>query len=552
MTRRPGGGVHHALIADSRGVWGLDRSAITRGPITSVKHLELLLDHVRTRELLAPCGAAPQLWLVGNPVCEALGWSLAGLHEDEQAQARLAQAQSQNQARAIAKHILSERIVASLQTQFESFDMVPGWTIRRGRDVALGDVDPGAMVPLVYRDREDGRPFRLDVFIEPEMWTLTGRDDLGVLGSERQGTALPEDEAGTAAELARRLRWMIDHLGVLPSATSSMIGAGIQDDIMRQRRRWNSERKEQARGAVVEQRSPLPTAIAPEVIIEAPVEWSRTPTVQELSSSRLLMVVDQRASYLASAGTLELGWGEPKHVNRATAEQMLSADKIAFGVWKVELPALAEINADPRLPAVLPPMRYDRRVTAWITTESVHSLLDPVSDGGAGLEVDDLLVDEGYVYPERGRALEAWTKRLRQARTAAVDDGDQTMKKIVGSIYKSYVGRIANPDMWRSQYKAHHFQPMWHYAIIADARRRGRRQVMKLVDQHQVWPIASRTDSWTFLCQDSAGFADPTGYLGRLDVEKQAELDEGLRQRLSAGSIAEAVALLRPVAAVAR
>ena len=82
---------------------------------------------------------------------------------------------------------------------------------------------------------------------------------------------------------------------------------------------------------------------------------------------------------------------------------------------------------------------------------------------------------EAWVYPERGRALDKWSRVLREDRTVAVDAGDVAMKRFLGACYKGYVGRIVNPDMWTAIRMQHHHQPIWRVAIMAHCRWRGRR-----------------------------------------------------------------------------
>ena len=70
------------------------------------------------------------------------------------------------------------------------------------------------------------------------------------------------------------------------------------------------------------------------------------------------------------------------------------------------------------LPAPHPQMRIDEPAQAWLTTEDLDGLAKDVRDGGAGLTVEQLAVDEAIVWPQQGRILEAWATRLREAREA--------------------------------------------------------------------------------------------------------------------------------------
>ena len=522
MSKTRGGDAVYAMIANGAGVYTPTGQPVTHGPIESVEGLGALLDYVRKSDRLTALGVPPQLWLVGNTVCERLGFHLD--YDDPQVADRLDATDSDEEARVAVKEMLSQRVSAALRNSFADGEN-EGWIL--GRD---GDFDGGALVPLRYVTR--GRsPFRVHLMIEPYMWTLTRHGDLGVLGNDAGGAPLPpDDEVAASREIGRRLQWMSTKVGVLPGVSSASTGATLLDSIYRERRRTG-------RGAVVDQPTPMPAELPDHYQVEPEMLWCRDATEEEIDGADELLTVDQRASYLASASTLELGWGTPAHVGGEEAVEIAMADNIPFALWRVMLPAGDEVGCDPRLPMPVPRMSARQAVDTWITTESLLTLNDSVADGGAGIDLADLDIQEAYIYPERGRILEAWAKRLREARKDAVAEDDPTLKALVGAIYKGYVGRISNPDYWQSSWKAHHLQPMWRSAIIAGARRRGRRHAARIGQQFGVWPIAGHTDSWTYLVPSGMDLADESGYLGRLAEERRVKIDDEMRETLRAGQL---------------
>lgn len=531
MSTATTGRGHHALIVNSVGVYNLDGDTITRGPVSSVSKFQTLLDWLRTKELLTPMTVTPQIWIAGFAACDTLGWNLD--YADDAVLDALENTADAVEMAAVGKKMLTQRIIATLEAGFDNFGT--GWQLRIAPDTALTDVATGPLIPLQYNDGGNRR-FRVDVLIEPYMWTLSVKTQLGILGSEGGPSALPETEEELTIELARRIRWSIDKLGTLPAVTGAGTGANMVDAIFRPRRKaaeraGNPGRGKQKSPAFVTDATPLPSLVGDDLEAETPLLWSRRPTVGELEAATKAVVVDQRASYLASAGTINLGWGEPAHVAGAALDAALHRTKVPFGLWHVNIPAASEVNADPRLPVLLPPMQrdLDKRHDAWITTESLMTLTNPVPDGGGGIDLIDIDISEAFVYPNEGRILEAWAKRLRLARADAIETNDPAAREIVAGIYNGYIGRMRYAENWSSKYKQHHHQPVWRWAIIANARARARRHAMRIATEHALWPIAAHTDSWTYLTDDTVDLADHTGNLGRLRLEKQFVLTDAVR-----------------------
>lgn len=514
---------HHALLVNARGVFTVMGSKV-HGPVGSCDELLELLEEVRDEQRLTPCNASPQVWICGDEAAQALGW---WLNYDDPAVMDVLGEEDLSRSEMVfrAKGLLSAQITQELAVAGAA---ERGWEVGRGSGAEFRG---GPMVPLKSRSRQ-GRRFMVQVIVEPYLWTLTAREDYGIAGSAMAGTLLPEDDRAATAELARRLRWMTTHLGVLPSLTAAGTGATLLDVIFK-------ARKKSGKGAVVADPTPWPATVDSTIPVEQELLWTRRPSAEEITQARWMVTVDQRASYLASAGSQDFGWGRTRRLDRDAVEALLQScpeSKVPFGLWHVTLPAAAEVFIDQRMPMPVPEMQALASAQTWMTTESLMVLIAPVVDGGAGISMLDLDIDEAYVYEHQGRILEAWAKVLREARAAAIADGDDAAKALVGSIYKGYVGRLVNEESWSSSYKKHHFQPMWRYAIIAGARRRGRRQAARIAARTGLYPIGAHTDSWTYLCateEQIEALTDSSTALGRLVVEKVVEVTDEVRAKLA-------------------
>lgn len=487
----------HALIVTAAGFYHPSGKFWPK-PVDSIDKLDKLIGWAG----LQPLGVPAQVWLVGVGACAALGWEIDPGSEDD--------ATNLDDLRARAVEKLRETVTATLPPL-----VAAGWELRG---------DPGHVIHL---SRKIGNATQMvDIILEPYVWTLKAFGwgnrvgDLGILGDPHSGTYLPDEDEPAARELGRRLAWSAKHLGVLPGPTSARTGAVILDKIRRERLRTG-------KGLVVTTAGPIPPIDgAPKSDFEPAAWWSRVLDSDDLHDIAHLVTIDQRAAYLASAGMLEFGFGKPEYLIGDDAARAASADKPAFGIWRVTLPAAGQYALPEKLPLPHPAMEEDRPVQTWITTVSLEGLCAPVEDGGMGLDVDDLAVTEAWVYPEQGRALDPWAKILRAARTVAVDTGDVAMKRWIGACYKGYIGRMVNPDMWTSSRMQHHHQPLWRAAIIAHCRWRGRRVAMRIARETGRWPILTMTDSWAYLLADGQDIADDSAALGKMTLEKHAELTD--------------------------
>ncbi|GCE38434.1 hypothetical protein Rhow_001486 [Rhodococcus wratislaviensis] len=502
----------HALIVTVEGTYTPSGRELT-GPVDSVEKLDKLIRWAA----LTPLGAPPQVWIVNHGACEALGWVIDPGSEDDFEDMEALRTRAASDLTAVLQATLTPMLNA-------------GWELRG---------DPGHVVHL---SRSVGKfTSMVDVVIEPYVWTYWNKDfgwnnrvgEMGILGSPTAGTYLPDDDLPAARELGRRLAWSAKNLGVLPGPTPARTGAAIVDKIKRERTR-------SGKGLVVATAGPVPPLDgAPRGDLEPAVGWTRVPDAEDLDGTSRVVSIDQRAAYLASAGMLEFGYGQPEHLTGEAAAAAAVGDKGApFGLWRVTLPPGQTLSLPGKLPLPHPHMLDDQPVQTWVTSVSLDGLCSPVADGGIGADLDDLDITEAWVYPQQGRVLDKWAKILREARRAAVDIDDVPTKRFVGSCYKGYIGRMVNPDMWTATRMQHHHQPLWRASIIAHCRWRGRRVAMRIAREHGRWPIRTVTDSWVYLLAEGEDIADPSEALGKMSVEKDTIFTDTL---LSAFASAEDV-----------
>ncbi|QYA99864.1 hypothetical protein I1A62_01485 (plasmid) [Rhodococcus sp. USK10] len=497
----------HAVIVTADGTYTPSGRELT-GPVDSVEKLDKLVRWAA----LKPLGTPPQVWIVGQGACDALGWVIDPGDEDD--------FKDMEVLRTRAAADLTAVLQATLMPMLNA-----GWELRG---------DPGHVVHL---SRSIGKfTSMVDVVIEPYVWTYWNKDfswnnrvgEMGILGSPTAGTYLPDDDLPAARELGRRLAWCAKHLGVLPGPTPARTGAAIVDKIKRERTRTG-------KGLVVATAGPVPPLDgARRGDLEPAAGWTRVPDEQDLEGACRLVSIDQRAAYLASAGMLEFGYGQPTHLTGGAAAAAAVGEKGApFGLWRITLPPAQTLSLPEKLPLPHPHMLIDQPVQTWVTTVSLDGLREPVADGGIGADLDDLDITEAWVFPQQGRVLDKWAKILREARKVSVDTGDAATKLFVGSCYKGYIGRMVNPDMWTATRMAHHHQPVWRAAIIAHCRWRGRRVAMRIAREHGRWPVRTVTDSWVYLLADGEDLADESAALGKMSVEKDTPLTDPLQTALA-------------------
>ncbi|ULD38985.1 hypothetical protein [Rhodococcus qingshengii] len=513
----------HAIILTDTGSY-LPSGAYLAGPVDDVTKLTRLIDWMMARKGLVPKGSAPQVWMVGQGILDNLGWwiDLSDVEVESAAQER---------------DLLLEQLTQRVHDSMSGL-VVDGWEVRG---------DPGHRIHLTRHLTNSRR--MVDLVLEPYAFSIsTQAKDLGILGT---GDDLPDEDMDAAAEIGRRIAWSVEHLGVLPGSTSTRTAADIVDQIMRARQPAKSRghgkpSTRKPTGAVIDTAGPVPMLDGQlHGEIEPRTRWARLLDADDLVGVDRLVAIDQRASYLASAGSDSFGWGTPDHVP-VGADRRAREGKMPYGLWRVTLPAAESIWLPEKLPLPHPHMQFRNPVTTWVTSVSLEALTAPVAGGGAGLDIDDLDLDEAWVWPNQGRALEAWATRLRKARAAAVETGDRAMKAHVGDMYKRYIGRMLNPEQWQAANKLHHHQPVWRATIMASSRQRSRRAAMALADKTGRWPIHAFADALTYVAGPDDELSDPSPNLGKLVFEKGAALTE---QQIAQLAAAQDVNALRAMVA---
>lgn len=501
----------HAILVATDGVWWTTRKL--GEPVESVedlgRHLDRLYEYhsyfqpvggfvfTTDAETGKPrkrfVGEPPQVWVLGD-VIDVLGWGV---------EVRARKGEGAADLRDRTREELAARIT-------ETLDPIVGrgWTV-------IGK--PGYFVQL-RRDLADGTWYRVTLVNEPYAWLALSDDrgEYGIAGVDgKEGSELPVDDTDARRELTRRLAWSIAHLGVLPSQSPSATGAVILD--------MDSARKKNA-ADVVTTATMLPdlpgmtgTSAEPEPVATWALNYLPNSVLYDAEGREAdgLIEIDQAASYLASAGMVAVGLGQPAFLEGLdpVAEWIMRQKDTPAGLYRVTLPAGRELveskgipDAEYRedapagryLPWPHPAMKADEAVTTWVTAPSIDLLRESVEAGGAGLTLDELNVDAAHVWEREVLALKAWQRKLRDARAVAIETGDTAMLDYIKSIYRGYIGRMKYPKQWAYGGKEHHHQPILRASIIAHARNRGRRWAAKVGQEYDRWPLFTDTDSWVY------------------------------------------------------
>ena len=474
----------HVLIVSTAGSFTSAGERVT-GPVTSVDKLERLIEWAHGRGLLQPfvaarmdaamrdeAAAAPaRVWVVGA-ACRQLTGMPNDAHPDQEAD-------------------LVEQVGRSLGPLVGR-----GWELKGGLNRRF----------ILARGRGPQR-ISVEVVVEPQPW-------LGGAGPV----------ADDVEELGRRLSRWATALGVLPGTSGAASGAVVVDQIMRTRA------ARRPAGAVVSTPGCLPRGVWPELRTQP--AWAGAPRAVEdqLDQADELVWLEQRCPQLASAGMLTLGYGPPQVLPATQAAAAAQAPKRPFALWRATLPAADSLTLPEMLPAPHPQMRAAEPTRVWLTTEDLDGLCQDVRDGGAGLAVGQLTIDEAIVWPQQGRLLEAWATRLRQARAEFADD--PALRSLVESAAAHYVAALADPQRWTAEEWRHHFQPAWAAAIAAHDRFRGRRAAMRISREYRLWPVYAREAAMIYAAgaDESTGapidLSDTHSRLGRMAITRRVALSD--------------------------
>ncbi len=357
---------------------------------------------------------------------------------------------------------------------------------------------------------ESARPeaLRVDLVLLPFLWTDPQPQrpkDRGIAGVVDSPTALPDDEDAAAEILGSRIAWLAgiadtspkharEDPPLLAERRPASVGASLLDTMRRHARIMRRVEP-----------CPLPTPVAVETPrLEPKLELWKTPHPSKKAKGDSVDVdVDQRAAYLASAVTLQLGYGKPQEYTSVDAAALFApGEKTKFGLWRVTTPPGNALEGlTDRLPLPLGHMDWEEPRTFWSTTRGVEHLLAPVTDGGAGMVPEQLGIDRAWIWPEQDRMLRAWADRLREelvaARAAADDPLGVFCEDYIKSVYKAFLGRMASSQHPASQ--SHYEQPVWAASIFADTRMRAMRYAARIAAEHGLYPIAARDiDTWEY------------------------------------------------------
>lgn len=473
----------HVVLAAPEGTFLPSGAALTNGPVTSVDQLAQLITWAVKQGQLQPVTMPGERIQFGQ--VRFVGTA--------------------------GKVLTAGQLPGDLNTQISSALgalVGRGWTLSGlgDRRFELALAGPGAA------------DLAVEVLIEPDSWLADDTPGPGDIG-----------------EVSRRMIAWAAALKVLPGVTPADSAAAVQDSIMaaREANPAKDTRKENSSkdAAIATASGPLPDDIAP-VLIAQPSWTAPADQLQDHFDADVLVWLEQECPELATVGTITLGYGTPRRISgdAARAEASLTKDR-RFALWHSLLPAISEIGLPDTVPAPHPMMQPDHSVRAWLTTEDLVWLCKAVRDGGAGVSVEQLGITEALIWPRQARLLEAWKKKLVDARDSFVDD--PAMRALVELAAHNYVAALDDADLWTST--SVHLQTAWLASISASIRYRSRRAMMRLSREYHVWPlyVSGAGLLYALKCDEKTGepvdLSDlSTTNLGRLQVIKELPIDADL------------------------
>ena len=232
--------------------------------------------------------------------------------------------------------------------------------------------------------------------------------------------------------------------------------------------------------------------------LEQDLTWSRKPTTEERELP-YVHAYDRGGSYAAGIASLELGIGVAEHHPDGAP-----FDPKVPGYWRVVVPDVA----DWRFPHPLDPRgrRPDRPL--WVTTPTLQLAREQ------GYDPDVL---EAWVWPEHGRVLDPWYRRVRDARTALdTDDPDaQAARDLLKVVYTRSIGMLGSEE-WMAGRRG--YAPAWRHHILAKARTNILRRILRIGEDSGRWPVAVVADTIVYASADPdpvAAWPGQPGDLGR-------------------------------------
>lgn len=411
----------------------------------------------------------------------------------------------------------ASRILAFLADQPAFLSNDEGWS-----------VDNDKMAPW-FRIRRENRALR--VVLEPYVWVWDRKGE----ESASPFVELPDvdqDPVECWLELARRLERIAELIGLPWSISPALTGESLFDQVQRIRKNKG--------GTVLDKAGSMPEMTPTgQARLEAEFVYTRKPRKAEVEAASYLQKYDRRGSYLANIGGVDLGHGDPTHIDGSQASEIVGSarqakSKLPYGTWLVTLPAW-----DQPMPPPHPAQTLHQPIQQWVTTSTLVLLLDDEDAGGAGYSVEDLAIAEAWIWPQQARLLEPWYRHVRDAFLTARADKDHAVAKAIKGIYTGYVGRLASQWSARGTRPWHH-QPVWEATIRAAARA----SLWRVLQRHHRatgrLPVGIDRDEVGYLDDERNPKAHPpaadNGRLGALKSSGTIELTAELKASFVSGS----------------
>lgn len=407
----------------------------------------------------------PTLWLLGDDIAGRFGW--LEQREDKEATAEL--------IRASLKKAFSASHVdtAAVERAAYRFTVYPHWNARGDRDRVIAEVVVARLGELTDGHR-------------------------GVLDDLQS-----DDPAAAEAEIVHRVRWISDNLKIDAAGPAAKLGQRLADRI------WNP---------------PPPPGVWPLGTDLAPTKFEPSfyGPIPKPGPGEKVVVVDQRKAVFAEMGNVRLGIGKPRKVP-AHQVDWLHATTPPCAVVKVELPALNELGIRPIM-RIHPNQQLDRAAQVWVCTATIRQMCASAADGGLALDLDDIrFLGDAWVWDKTSQKLEAWTKALRAAFTAAGDDKSLTV--LLQRIYQRLYMRFS---LEQGEADSSVDQPVWSGLIRAGVRVRSLKYLARVAADTKLWPVAAQVDAWYYLVPedfDESVFNDDSSFNGKYRVKEVTYYD---------------------------
>lgn len=238
-----------------------------------------------------------------------------------------------------------------------------------------------------------------------------------------------------------------------------------------------------------------PTPPALDQNTEQDDRWTRKPNAEERKLT-YIHAYDRGGSYLAGAGSLEVGIGAPTHY-----ENGAPFDAKTPGYWRITVPE----SSDWRMPHPLAPGGITvPENTVWVTTPTL----------AFAYELDyEPEIHEAYLWHDHARVLEPFYKKVRDGRDALnariaelahpQDEAEafelfnhEAALAYLKSVYTRTIGMMGSLEHMQGRQG---FAPDRRHHIVAKARTNILRQVHKIGTETGQWPVAITADTICYL-----------------------------------------------------